>query len=310
MNANQPSLFALPLEILTSIFGLLEGRQIARCDAVWTPSRNLAIFDCKRVECIQDPHPPRGIPFRRWTLGDFALPIQQIEIDPGNNLLVVLSAQVPLLIGRESPYPNPTGTVALHLRTLSDNSPHRRAIGHILTSICIKPWDQMLRIMGHLLGVTTRSRCETRLEIWDWMAGQKMTREVLEAYQILIENPGAPPVHTASFCLPRPNFDQYYPTVHITGNPPLSQRIDHGNLSDCSPSPSPCFHWLEAIIILPLAGVSTGLLLCPCRGLGSNSMFLCLRFVALPCMKTLWRYPGKHGQRISISTMTVEENAG
>jgi hypothetical protein len=68
---------------------------------------------------------------------------------------------------------------------------------------------------------------------------------VLEVYQILIENPGAPPVHTASFRLPRLNFGRYSPTLQITGSPPLSQRIDHGNPSDCSPFPFPSFPLAE-----------------------------------------------------------------
>jgi hypothetical protein len=61
-----------------------------------------ARFDRESVCCIQLPHLVRGTLFRRWVLDDFAFPIHHIEIDPGNNLLVVLSRQVPLLIGNYS----------------------------------------------------------------------------------------------------------------------------------------------------------------------------------------------------------------
>ncbi|KAF9510330.1 hypothetical protein BS47DRAFT_1348128 [Hydnum rufescens UP504] len=59
-------------------------------------------YEYARVHCIQLPHPMRGIPFRTWTLDDFEFPVHQIAIDPSNNLLVVLSEQVPLLIGNYS----------------------------------------------------------------------------------------------------------------------------------------------------------------------------------------------------------------
>ncbi|KAF9511745.1 hypothetical protein BS47DRAFT_1139583 [Hydnum rufescens UP504] len=51
----------------------------------------IAMFNLKSVCCIQLPHLMRGIQFRTWTLGDFSFPIYQIEIDPSNNLLVVMS---------------------------------------------------------------------------------------------------------------------------------------------------------------------------------------------------------------------------
>jgi hypothetical protein len=58
----------------------------------------LATFDHRSVYCIQLPHPTRGILSREWTLEDFSSPIDQIEIDPSNNLLVVVFGQAPLLI--------------------------------------------------------------------------------------------------------------------------------------------------------------------------------------------------------------------
>ncbi|KAF9510331.1 hypothetical protein BS47DRAFT_88289 [Hydnum rufescens UP504] len=68
---------------------------------------------------------------------------------------------------------------------------------------------------------------------------------VLEVFEIRIETPGAPPVHTASLCMPRPNLDEYRSTLQITANPRVSQCIDHGNPSDCSPFPSPSFPLAE-----------------------------------------------------------------
>ncbi|KAF9510333.1 hypothetical protein BS47DRAFT_1384007, partial [Hydnum rufescens UP504] len=56
----------------------------------------------KNVYCIQLPHPTRGIPFRTWMLDDFEFGINQVQIDPSNNLLVVLSRQVSSLIGNYS----------------------------------------------------------------------------------------------------------------------------------------------------------------------------------------------------------------
>jgi hypothetical protein len=50
-----------------------------------------AMFDHKRVYCIQLPHLTRGILCQEWTLKDFSFSVDQIEIDPSNNLLVVVS---------------------------------------------------------------------------------------------------------------------------------------------------------------------------------------------------------------------------
>jgi hypothetical protein len=40
---------------------------------------------------------------------------------------------------------------------------------------------------------------------------------VLEVYEIRTETPGAPPVHTASFRMPRPNLDELFgsPGIHV-----------------------------------------------------------------------------------------------
>ncbi|KAF9512480.1 hypothetical protein BS47DRAFT_1382975 [Hydnum rufescens UP504] len=340
MSANRLGLFALPPEILIHIFGLLEGRQIARCgtvcsyfkhviegsillqyfvkldmfgytdvsesvDAPGIPATRLnqleshidawnnldwveshvdapprdgisnafgvlcqgifAMFDSKRVYCIQLPHLVRGTLFRRWTLDGFAFPVDQIEIDPCNNLLLVLS--------REYLHPDPGVIVHFHLRTLSDNTPHPRAVSHILASIRTGAGVPQVRTMGRLLGVAVCFPFKPRLEIWNWMTGQKMTvldvkddddphsyrtfeflsatsivvvRAVaLEVYQIRIETPGARPVHTASLCMPYPHLNDYCVTPRVTASPRLSQCIDHGNLSDCSPFPSPSFPLAE-----------------------------------------------------------------
>ncbi|KAF9513105.1 hypothetical protein BS47DRAFT_1485836 [Hydnum rufescens UP504] len=165
----------------------------------------------------------------------------------------------PLFIKAIPAYPD--GVVALHLCALSDNSPHPRAINHIPTSICTVPCDRMLRIMGQFLGVAMRFRPESRLEIWDWMTGQRMTvldmkdgdnfpyrncsveflcvahRGVLEVYQIRITTTGALPIHTVSLCMLRLNLEQHHLTVRISGSPPLSQYTNHRNLSDYSRFP-------------------------------------------------------------------------
>jgi hypothetical protein len=51
---------------------------------------------------IQLPHLIRGIRFRIWMLKDFTFPIHEIEIDPSNNHLVVVSGQVASVIGNYS----------------------------------------------------------------------------------------------------------------------------------------------------------------------------------------------------------------
>ncbi|KAF9511768.1 hypothetical protein BS47DRAFT_1346358 [Hydnum rufescens UP504] len=82
-----------------------------------------ATSDRSGVYCIQLPRPMQGIPLRTWVLGGFAFPITQIEIDPSNNLLVVLS--------RTFLRPD-VHNVALYLHTLSGNHPHPRVRNHIL----------------------------------------------------------------------------------------------------------------------------------------------------------------------------------
>jgi hypothetical protein len=69
----------------------------------------------------------------------------------------------------------------------------------------------------------------------------------LEVYEIRTESPGAPPVHTASFCTPRPNFHKDGSSTWHTGNSllRLSHGIDYGNLSERSPFPSPSFPLAE-----------------------------------------------------------------
>jgi hypothetical protein len=53
-----------------------------------------ATFDRNKVYCMLLPHLMRGIPLRTWARGGFGFPISQIEIDPSNNLLVLVSRQV------------------------------------------------------------------------------------------------------------------------------------------------------------------------------------------------------------------------
>jgi hypothetical protein len=61
-----------------------------------------ATFNRNRVYCVQLPRLMQGIPLRTWVLEGFAFPVTQIEVDPSNDLLVVLSKQVPLLLGNYS----------------------------------------------------------------------------------------------------------------------------------------------------------------------------------------------------------------
>jgi hypothetical protein len=49
-----------------------------------------ATSNTTEVLCIQLPSLSRGIPLRTWTLG-FEFPVHEVEIDPSNNLLVILS---------------------------------------------------------------------------------------------------------------------------------------------------------------------------------------------------------------------------
>ncbi|KAF9510327.1 hypothetical protein BS47DRAFT_1487509 [Hydnum rufescens UP504] len=402
MSAN---LSRVPPEILTQMFGLLEGYQIARCGAVcsyfkrviegssglqylvkldmfgytdvsesvdaaaapamrlnqlerhidawnhldWVESRVdaplpssdfgvicegiFATFDYWRVYCIQLPHLMRGIPFREWTLKKFSFPIDEIEIDPSNNLLVVVSMAV------DHPDPAALKTVTLHLRTLSDNSPHPRAISPSLFSVRIDRGYPMVRVMGHLLGVTLCFRRELRVEIWDWMIGEKLTvvenmryldpfrrryspfeflsatslvvgnQGVLEVYEIRVETPGTPPVHTASFCMPRPNLDEYRSSIFRNRDSHLSHRIQCGNLWECSSFPVPSFRLAEDTCYLTIRwAVCEG----PdfVRGLETTLHVPLSSLRRLLRMQMLWKYPGKSGRAVSISRMALQLIAG
>jgi hypothetical protein len=61
---------------------------------------------------------------------------------------------------------------------------------------------------------------------------------VLEVYQIRLETPGAPPVHTISFCMPRLSLDEYRSTAWIFGKSRLSHGVDRSRFF-----PSPSFQW-------------------------------------------------------------------
>ncbi|KAF9514409.1 hypothetical protein BS47DRAFT_881028 [Hydnum rufescens UP504] len=93
-----------------------------------------AISNYTEVICIQLPSLHRGVPLRMWTLG-FEFPVDLVEIDPSNNLLVALFT-IP-----------------------------RSAINPSDTSIC------KVRVMGLLLGLADVEG----LEIWNWATCRKMT---------------------------------------------------------------------------------------------------------------------------------------
>ncbi|KAF9510352.1 hypothetical protein BS47DRAFT_90350 [Hydnum rufescens UP504] len=193
----------------------------------------------------------------------------------------------------------------------------------------------MVQVMGRLLGVTLCFGGDLRLEIWDWMTGQKMTviemrdvdavtrsyctfvellgatsivvahQGVLEVYEIPVEAPGAPPVRTGSFCVQRPNFDRYRSTVRITRNSRLLHGIGHGNVSYNSSFSSPSFSFAKDNRYFTILSMLMDFLT-PRRGRKPNSMFFYLLFVARQRMETLYRYPGKRCQKMSISRMTLE----
>jgi len=79
--------------------------------------------------------------------------------------------------------------VALHLRTLSGNTPHPRAIEPILFlahtgDFQIEMEQSMIRVMGHLLGVylatydANSDRFWASLVIWDWVTARQITVRV------------------------------------------------------------------------------------------------------------------------------------
>ncbi|KAF9510339.1 hypothetical protein BS47DRAFT_1384011 [Hydnum rufescens UP504] len=348
------NLTLVPLEILTQIFGLLEGHQIARCGAVcsyfkrivegssglqyliklaifgytdasesvdapasaitrlnrlerridawnhldWVESRVdaplpssdfgiicegvFAMFDYRRVYCIQLPHLMRGIPFREWTLKKFSFPIHEIEIDPSSNLLVVVSMAV------DHPDPPAVKTVTLHLRTLSDNSPHPRAISPILFSVRIDRGCPMIRVMGRLLGVTLCFRRELRVEIWDWTIGEKLTvvedmrdldsligsycpfeflsatslvvihQGVLEVYEIRVETLGSHlfiPRHFACRARILTSIVQLFGGLRIHICRTISIAEISGNVRHSLLLPS---GWLRTLVILPSTGLLDG----------------------------------------------------
>ncbi|KAF9510326.1 hypothetical protein BS47DRAFT_1348119 [Hydnum rufescens UP504] len=169
-----------------------------------------AISNVTEVICIQLPSLSRGVPLRMWTLG-LGFPVEEIEIDPSNNLLAVLPMRVSYVhmgslcrlnlsqICRTLRSWLDPSHITLHLRMLSDNTPHPNATNPILFST--------LSTFGYRhLGV---------VRIWNWMTevgwpfrSYKFLSATsflvpcggsLEVYEIPVESPGAPPMHTASF---------------------------------------------------------------------------------------------------------------
>jgi hypothetical protein len=64
----------------------------------------------------------------------------------------------------------------------------------------------------------------------------------LEVYEIPVQSPGAPPTHTASFCMPHPN-PGYIPEVHLI--PRIINNIDDGDCPASFSRPSPPFRVTE-----------------------------------------------------------------
>jgi hypothetical protein len=139
-----------------------------------------------KVVCIQLPYLNRGVLLRTWTLG-FEFPVPEIEIDPSNNLLVVVSRRVSY-VHMESVFCYKVSRIyrdladlhliALHLRTLSDNTPHPSTISPILFPTfpiiaVMYDSDYKVRVMGPLLGVLSFG-WEEALEIWNWTTCQKI----------------------------------------------------------------------------------------------------------------------------------------
>ncbi|KAF9510322.1 hypothetical protein BS47DRAFT_1487506 [Hydnum rufescens UP504] len=214
-----------------------------------------ATSNATEMTCIQLPSLSRGVPLRTWKL-TFEPRVHQTEIDPSNNLLVVLALM------RESP----PDSFALHLRTLSDNIPHPSAASPILFPE-IPPFSYhgpcRIRVMGFLIGLADMGA----LEIWNWTTGQKITMVRadtprvtfgpfeflsttsfllpcdgrLEVYQVPMESPGAPPLHTASFCMPD-LIPGHAWICWISHMPRASHNMDNGDrLASPSSLPPPPF---------------------------------------------------------------------
>ncbi|KAF9510328.1 hypothetical protein BS47DRAFT_88645 [Hydnum rufescens UP504] len=139
--------------------------------------------------CIQLPSLSRGVPLRTWTL-KFEFCFDQAEIDPTNNLLVVLPRRVSCVhmhcalfccYNLSRIYRAPGSLTdphhsALYLRTLSDGTPHPRAASPILfpTFTLAQARNYIIRVMGPLLGILS-FESSGKLEIWNWTTCQKIT---------------------------------------------------------------------------------------------------------------------------------------
>ncbi|KAF9504923.1 hypothetical protein BS47DRAFT_1386114 [Hydnum rufescens UP504] len=216
-----------------------------------------ATSNTTEVLCIQLPSLSRGVPLRTWTLL-FEFFVHEIEIDPSNNLLVILSMTSPL-------QGSDVREAALHLRTLSDNTPHPSAPNSIIflrsTMVTPRSDHHMVRAMGALLGILWLGA----LEIWNWTTCEKITVLLdmnffrsfeflsatsflipydgrLEVYEIPVESPGAPPTHTASFGMPDPN-PGYTPAVYLI--PCIMHNMDNGGFPASPSLPPPLFHMTE-----------------------------------------------------------------
>lgn len=127
-----------------------------------------------RLYCYQLSSPNRGLEYKHWIIPDLGPRIEMFEIDPEQDLLVLLETrfEVP---GDEM--------FRLHLRAMSTNKIHpRAATGHLDILLQHQPDTfesncPFLEISGCLLAALLKSRTGSHpsyLVIWNWTTGVEL----------------------------------------------------------------------------------------------------------------------------------------
>ncbi|KAF8606376.1 hypothetical protein BDV93DRAFT_343964 [Ceratobasidium sp. AG-I] len=137
--------------------------QAALLDTLWNRLRQLYFYRL--------PSPNRGLEYKHWVISDLGPGMECFEIDPEQDLLVLLESK--LAERNEELY-------RLHFRTMSTNEVHPRAAAGSLILLrrhqrhSIQPKYSQLEIFGCLLAISLPANMfihPSYLVIWNWTTG-------------------------------------------------------------------------------------------------------------------------------------------
>ncbi|KAF8578725.1 hypothetical protein K439DRAFT_1638566 [Ramaria rubella] len=120
------------------------------------------------------PSAVREMPGRTWSIPDTGVDIRDFGIDPGQNLVVLISA-IPFAVNA------PTAEYMVHLRTMNYGASHSQATAAILSCevpACLARRNFVIQIMDEYLGVlfhTGEGPSYDQLRIWNWKSGRLVT---------------------------------------------------------------------------------------------------------------------------------------